>query len=116
LHVKEKTHPGLVICLFLFYVSKANTQIDFWNALILFAVLQGLGLSVSLLFFVHWLWRPRSTGDLIPGKTPSSAGKQRRNLTMIALAEEAGFNSKSSFNKVFKDMTGMTPTEYKKSP
>ena len=36
------------------------------------------------------------------------------NLTMLALAMEAGFNSKSSFNSVFKKHTGMTPTEFKK--
>jgi len=44
------------------------------------------------------------------------ADREGKNLTMIALAEEAGFSSKSSFNKVFKDMTGMTPSDYKKSP
>lgn len=36
------------------------------------------------------------------------------NLTMLALGMEAGFNSKSSFNSVFKKHTGMTPTEFKK--
>ena len=33
--------------------------------------------------------------------------------TMTAIAFEAGFNSKSSFNNVFKEITGMTPTEFK---
>jgi AraC-like DNA-binding protein len=33
-------------------------------------------------------------------------------LTVIALAYESGFNSKSSFNSVFKKSTGQTPSEY----
>lgn len=32
--------------------------------------------------------------------------------TLLAIALEAGFNSKTSFNRVFKDHTGMTPTEF----
>ena len=34
-------------------------------------------------------------------------------LTIVSLAAEAGFASKSSFNRAFKRFTGMTPTEYK---
>lgn len=36
-------------------------------------------------------------------------------FSMEALAKEAGFNSKSSFYKVFKDQTGKTPSAYLKS-
>jgi len=34
-------------------------------------------------------------------------------FTLLALGFEAGFNSKSSFNSIFKNFTGMTPSEYK---
>lgn len=36
-----------------------------------------------------------------------------RNYTLLALGFEAGFNSKSSFNNIFKNFTGMTPSEYR---
>ena len=35
-----------------------------------------------------------------------------RNLTILAIAYDSGFNSKSSFNTIFKEKTGMTPSEY----
>ncbi len=34
--------------------------------------------------------------------------------TILSISAAAGFNSKSSFNAVFRSMTGKTPTEYKK--
>ncbi|MFS4467827.1 helix-turn-helix domain-containing protein [Maribacter sp. 2210JD10-5] len=37
------------------------------------------------------------------------------NLTMIAIAYDSGFNSKASFNRVFKEVTGSTPSVYKES-
>ncbi len=37
-------------------------------------------------------------------------------LTVEELAEMVGYNSKSSFNIVFKKYTGLTPSEYRKSP
>jgi AraC-like DNA-binding protein len=36
-------------------------------------------------------------------------------LTVEELAEMVGYNSKSSFNIVFKKYTGLTPSEYRKS-
>lgn len=33
-------------------------------------------------------------------------------FTLLAIAMECGFNSKTSFNRVFKEMTGMTPSQY----
>jgi AraC-like DNA-binding protein len=35
-----------------------------------------------------------------------------RNLTLLSLAFDCGFNSKSSFNRYFKKATGQTPSEY----
>lgn len=36
----------------------------------------------------------------------------KRKLTIIALALDSGFNSKATFNRVFKKRTGLTPSEY----
>jgi len=36
-------------------------------------------------------------------------------LTILAIAEEVGFNSKSAFNTAFKKYTSMTPTQFKKT-
>ncbi|NER13581.1 helix-turn-helix domain-containing protein [Leptobacterium flavescens] len=35
--------------------------------------------------------------------------------TLYGIALDSGFNSKSAFNRSFKEVTGMTPSEYKKS-
>jgi len=35
------------------------------------------------------------------------------NRKILDIAFSAGFNSKSSFNKVFRDVVGLTPTEYR---
>lgn len=38
-----------------------------------------------------------------------------KSYTMVSIAEKCGFNSKTSFYRVFKSITNMTPSEYKKS-
>jgi AraC-like DNA-binding protein len=43
------------------------------------------------------------------------ADGQSKNLTILSLAVDAGFTSKSTFNQVFKRHTGQTPSEYRKS-
>src|SRR5690606_207599 len=35
-------------------------------------------------------------------------------LTVLEVMYASGFNSKSSFNGIFKQLTGMTPSEYKR--
>lgn len=37
------------------------------------------------------------------------------NLTILGIAYESGFNSKTSFNTTFKKITGKTPSEFKKT-
>ena len=41
--------------------------------------------------------------------------KANKHLTLIGIAFDSGFNSKSSFNIIFKSITGMTPSECKKT-
>jgi AraC-like DNA-binding protein len=41
--------------------------------------------------------------------------KKFAHLTLLAIAYDCGFNSKSSFNNIFKQYTGLTPSEYKKA-
>ena len=40
---------------------------------------------------------------------------ENKNYTILSLAFECGFNSKSAFNRYFKKATGLTPSEYLKS-
>lgn len=37
------------------------------------------------------------------------------NYSLLGIAFECGFNSKSAFNRIFKQATGLTPSQYKKS-
>ncbi len=41
--------------------------------------------------------------------------KAHKNLTVLGIAFECGFNSKTTFNRIFKEETGMTPTNYIKA-
>ena len=42
------------------------------------------------------------------------ADPTKSHLTLLAIAFDAGFNSKSSFNLIFKKQTNLTPSEYRK--
>ncbi len=43
------------------------------------------------------------------------AANDDRHFTLLAIAFESGFNSKSTFNRIFKDFTGKTPGEFSKT-
>ena len=40
---------------------------------------------------------------------------QKNQFTLLGIATDVGFNSKSSFNAIFKKSKGLTPTAFKKS-
>jgi YesN/AraC family two-component response regulator len=40
------------------------------------------------------------------------ASPDSRKYTLLGLAQECGFNSKSSFNRYFKKVTGKSPSEF----
>lgn len=42
------------------------------------------------------------------------ANRNNKNLTLLAIGYDSGFNSKSSFNSLFKQYTGYTPSEYQR--
>jgi len=39
--------------------------------------------------------------------------KKYNHFTLLAIGLDCGFNTKSSFNSIFKKLTGKTPSEYK---
>jgi AraC-like DNA-binding protein len=40
---------------------------------------------------------------------------QYKNLTIVAIAYDCGFNSKATFNRLFKQYTGLTPSQFRNS-
>jgi AraC-like DNA-binding protein len=43
------------------------------------------------------------------------ADPKNRNFSILGIALDCGFNSKSAFNRIFKQTTGLTPTQYKEA-
>jgi AraC-like DNA-binding protein len=39
--------------------------------------------------------------------------QKNNNYTILAIAYDSGFNSKTTFNSIFKSQTGMTPSEFR---
>ena len=44
-----------------------------------------------------------------------TAEPRYRNFSLLGIALECGFNSKSAFNRIFKQKTGLTPSQFKKT-
>jgi AraC-like DNA-binding protein len=43
------------------------------------------------------------------------ANPQHKHISILGLAMDSGFNSKASFNRIFKNSTGLTPSEFRES-
>ena len=54
---------------------------------------------------------PHAMMMLIP--EPWVANPQMDHFSLLGIAFEAGFKSKSTFNKYFKELTGLSPSEYR---
>jgi len=46
--------------------------------------------------------------------SPKHTDPTQKRYTILALGLESGFNSKASLNRVFKEATGISPSEYQK--
>jgi len=43
------------------------------------------------------------------------ADPKYKNYSLLGIAFECGFNSKSAFNRMFKKSTGLTPSQFKEA-
>lgn len=79
------------------------------------------GLPVRLISFTVNQGFGQSFNDLVNGyrvaevqrRLAHTADAQR--LTLLGIAFESGFNSKTTFNRIFKQVTGVAPSEYRGS-
>lgn len=76
-----------------------------------------LGISVRLLSRIMNEEMGQNFNDFVNAYRIKEVQKQLLNEengehTLLAVALDAGFNSKTSFNRIFKNHTGMTPTQF----
>jgi AraC-like DNA-binding protein len=75
-----------------------------------------LGVSVHLLSQAINTGLGKNFFELVAGYRVAEARlllKDQPNIKVEEIAEQVGYNSKSSFNTAFKKITGMTPSEYR---
>ncbi|UOQ99355.1 AraC family transcriptional regulator [Hymenobacter sp. 5317J-9] len=75
------------------------------------------GLPARLISFTVNAGFGRSFNDLVNGYRVAEvqrrlAAPDARRFTLLGIAFESGFNSKTTFNRIFKQMTGRAPREY----
>lgn len=63
-------------------------------------------LDTNFFDFINW-YRVQHAKELL-------ADPDHDHLTILAIAEESGFNSKASFNRAFKKFVGVTPSRFQK--
>lgn len=78
---------------------------------------KGLGVNSNLLSFVINAGFEKNFNDFINEHRVAEvkaklASGLAKNLTLLAIAFECGFNSKATFNRAFKKFTGLSPKEY----
>ncbi len=112
----EQAEQSLAQLLELMETQKLYLQGD----LTLPAVAEALGLSTNNLSQIINDKLQQNFYDFVNAYRVEAAKKMiadpaNDNLTLLAIAYDAGFNSKSAFNSVFKKRCEMTPTQFKKS-
>ena len=75
------------------------------------------GLAPRLISFTVNAGFGRSFNDLVNGYRVAEvqrrlAAPDARRFTLLGIAFESGFNSKTTFNRIFKQMTGVAPREF----
>lgn len=76
------------------------------------------GLPARLISFTVNQGFGKSFNDLVNGYRVAEVQRRlatddARRLTLLGIALESGFNSKTTFNRIFKQVTGVAPSEYR---